>query len=173
MEDRLPPISQPPISQSAVSEPAPGKHRSFIWLEGLACGALATLATPTALLLAVLLGPAMVAALLDRQPGRPIARGVALCSLCGIVGPVRELWAAGHTLGTALALAADPDVLAWAWVAAASGWLLSELVPVTLRVGLEASTLSRAARLRAARARYEAEWGFPPLSDGGGASAGG
>jgi hypothetical protein len=64
-------------------------------------------------------------------------------------------------------------VLAWAWGAAASGWLLSELVPVTLRVVLEASTLSRAARLRAARARYEAEWGFAPLSDGGGAAPSG
>jgi hypothetical protein len=154
-----------------TSEPAPGQHRSFIWLEGLACGALATLATPTALLLAVLFGPALLAALLDRQPGRPVARSIALCSLCGIVAPLRELWAAGHSLGVAVALAADPDVLAWAWGAAAVGWLLSELVPVTVRVVLEASTLSRAAGLRAARARYEAEWGFaPPPPDGGGAA---
>jgi hypothetical protein len=163
MRARLPPTSRP-----ATSRPAPGKHRSFIWLEGLACGALVALATSTALLLAVLLGPALLAALLDRQPGRPAARSVALCSLCGIVGPVRELWAGGgHTLGTALALAADPAVLAWAWGAAATGWLLSELMPVTVRAVLEASTLSRAARLRAARARYEAEWGFPPLPDDG------
>jgi hypothetical protein len=165
MENRL-----SSASEHAASESMPGRHRSFIWLEGLLCGALATLATPTALLLAVLLGPALVAALLDRQPGRPVARSIALCSLCGIVGPMRELWSAGHSLGAALALAADPDVLAWAWGAAACGWLLSELVPVMVRVVLEASTLSRAASLRAARARYEAEWGFAPPPDGGGAS---
>src|SRR5690349_1624154 len=35
----------------------PRRQRSFVWLQGLLCGALATLATPTALLLGVLLAP--------------------------------------------------------------------------------------------------------------------
>ena len=136
--------------------------RSLTWLQGLLCGALVTLATPTALLAGVLFLPALAASVLDRQPGKPVARGIALFGLCGIVGPVLSLWAAGHTLDAAMLLASDPDNLMLAWGAAATGWLLVELTPVAVRAALEAMALSRTARLNAERARYEAAWGFSP-----------
>ena len=138
--------------------------RSLLWLQGLACGALATLATPTAMLLAVLFGPASLAALLDRQPGRPIARCVALCSLSAIVGPVGVLWSAGHTMEAAITLACDIEVVALAWSAAAAGWLLAELLPVGVRMVLELASHSRIAALGLTRQRLEAEWGFPPAT---------
>ncbi len=52
--------------------PTPGtkpqpRQRSLVWLQGLLCGAMATLATPTALLLGVLLGPALLAILFDHE----------------------------------------------------------------------------------------------------------
>src|ERR1041384_3722306 len=47
----------------------PPRQRSFVWLQGLLCGALATLATPTALLLGVLLAPAFLAIALDQAAG--------------------------------------------------------------------------------------------------------
>lgn len=53
--------------------------------KGLLCGALMTLATPTALLLGVLLGPAMLAVVLDREPWRPTGRSVALFSMAASV----------------------------------------------------------------------------------------
>lgn len=67
----------------------PRRQRSFVWLQGLLCGALATLATPTALLLGVLLAPALLAIALDQDPGRPRARSIALFSMAASVGPLR------------------------------------------------------------------------------------
>jgi len=135
-----------------------------IWLQGLLCGALATLATPTAVLLAVLLAPALAALAMDRVPGRPVARSVALCSLAGCVAPVRTLWAAGHTLSTAAALLAYLQPIGIAWTAGAFGWLLAELSPIAVRAVLEALGRARAAKLRAVRTRLVDEWGFaePP-----------
>jgi hypothetical protein len=136
----------------------------MIWLQGLLCGALATLATPTALLLAVLLGPALLALLLDRQPGRPKGRSVALCAMAAAVNPLRILWTSGHTIAVATTILTNPRVLGIAWSAAAAGWLLAEIAPIGVRAVQEALLMSRAARLRAARARLVEEWGFEPPS---------
>jgi hypothetical protein len=121
---------------------------------------LVTLLPTIALLLGVLLGPAIVALVVDHQPGKPAARSVVLCTLAASIGPVRTLWAAGHDLAASLALATDLNVLGTAWSAAAAGWLLAELAPYAVRAGLEALSLSRAAQLRAARDRLMDEWGL-------------
>lgn len=139
---------------------------SQLWLHGLLCGAFATLATPTALLASVLLLPALIASMLDSQPGKPIARSIALSGLCGTVGPVIRLWAIGHTIDAATSLATDSNNLMIAWGAAAAGWLLAEIAPVAVRAILEAMALTRGVRLRAERAKYEAAWGFSPASEG-------
>lgn len=136
------------------------RRHSFVWLQGLACGAVVTLVPASALLLAVLLGPAGLALLLDRDPGRPTARTVLLCSGAACVEPVRALWSAGHTTDAALALLGDIGVIGTAWSAAAAGWLLVELAPVAARIALEAQARARTSRLRAARAKLAAEWGF-------------
>ena len=136
------------------------RRHSFVWLQGLACGAVVTLAPATALLLAVLLGPGGVALVLDRQSGRPIARTVLLCSAAACVAPVRALWAAGHTAQASLALLGDVGIVGTAWSAAAAGWLLVELAPVAARVVLETQGRTKGARLRTARAKLAAEWGF-------------
>lgn len=52
----------------------------------------------------------------------------------------------------------DPRVIALAWAAAAGGWMLAELAPLGLSVGLEAANRARAARLRARRERLLEEW---------------
>ena len=149
-------------AKSGRALPNGGAPRSLIWVQGLLCGGLATLATPTALLIGVLFLPALIANAADHQPGKPIARSVALFGLCGTVGPVLRLWSAGHTLEMAGALATDLDNFLLAWGMAAIGWLLAELAPVAVRAALEASSVTRAARLRAERVKYEAEWGFGP-----------
>jgi len=138
--------------------PAAPRH-SFVWLQGLACGAVVTLAPATALLLVVLLGPGGLALALDRRPGRPVARAVLLCSAAACVEPLRVLWAAGHTTTASVALLGDLGVVGTAWSAAAAGWLMVELAPVVAHVVQEAHAHARAARLRVVRARLAEEWG--------------
>ena len=144
--------------KSAVA--APPRQHSLIWLQGLLCGAMATLATPTAVLLGVLLGPAMLALLFDGEPGRPRARSIALCSMAAAIDPLRTLWLAGHNLTTASALLGNFRVIATAWTAAAAGWLLAELTPLAVRAVLETLAITRTARLQADRDRLVEDWGL-------------
>ena len=122
---------------------------------------LAALATPTALLMGVLLAPGLLAVALDRAPGRPIARTLLLWGLSTTVGPLMTLWKAGHTMEAAFSLAFDPATLAWSWAAAGGGWLLTQLLPVLIRLALESAALSRKLRVRGLRARCAEEWGLP------------
>ena len=139
---------------------APQRQRSLTWLQGLLCGALATVATPTALLLVVLIGPALLAVALDREPGRPRARSIALFGMAASVMPLRTLWTSGHTLTSAVTLLSNPQVVGTAWSAAAAGWLLAEIIPLAVRVALEALSIMRKARLEAERARLIEAWGL-------------
>lgn len=141
---------------------APRQH-SLVWLQGLLCGAMVTLATPTALLLGVLLAPALAALVLDREPGRPRARSIVLFSMAAAVDPLRMLWTADHSIAMAAALL-SPTTVGRAWIAASAGWLLAEVTPIAVRVTLEAISIARAARLRAERTKLVEAWGLeaPP-----------
>jgi len=135
--------------------------RSAIWLQGLVCGSVVTLATPSALLGAVLLAPALLAWRLDREAGRPVARAVLVCALAGAIHPLVRLWLGGHSLALATVLLSDPWSYIASWGAGAGGWMLAELSPLGLRMGLELAAVTRAARLRSQRAQLEREWGIP------------
>jgi hypothetical protein len=138
------------------------RQNSLIWVQGLLCGALVTLATPTALLLGILLAPAIVAVLFDREPGRPRARSIALCGMAASVDPLRTLWTSGHTIGTASALLGNLQVVGTAWSAAAVGWLLAEITPLAVRAVLDALSAARASRLEIERAKLIEAWGLLP-----------
>ncbi len=149
----------PAVTGIVAAQP---RQHSMVWLQGLLCGAMAMLAPPTALLMGVLLGPAVLALLLDRQPGRPKARSVALLGMAASVDPLHSLWVSGHSMSGAAALLGNLHVLGTAWAAEAAGWLLAEVAPVVVRATLEALSISRTAQLRALCTRLAEEWGLDP-----------
>ena len=122
------------------------------------CGIAAAMMPGAAVLLAVLLAPGLVVLLVDQQPGRPIGRAVIVCGLAGSVPPLSAAWSAGLGLDTAAAVMGDMNAVGIAWLAAAAGWLLAELLPLGIRIGLDATSAARAVRLRAARAKLAADW---------------
>lgn len=152
-------------TRTTVPASTPARRGSLIWLQGLACGALLTLATPTAVLGGALLAPGLLALALDRAPGRPVARTVLLFGLAATVHPLWTLWRSAGSVASALALAQDVSGLAAAWAAQGAGWLLTELVPLMVRVGLEAATAARFVRLKAQRNSLCEAWGFPSTPD--------
>ncbi len=142
-----------------VSAPARQRLPSLIWLQGLLCGALVTLAPGMAVLLASFLAPAIAAAVLDRQPGKPRARAAFLLSGAACVSPIRSLWSGSGDLAAALSIALDPSTLLRTWIAAGVGWSLAELGPVALRAAVTFADRIRRRRLEALRDRLREEWG--------------
>jgi len=132
---------------------------SLIWLQGLLCGALVTLATPVAVVLVMLLLPVIGAVMLDRLPGKPRARTAFLFAASCCVSPVRALWAGGGDLATATGIATDANVIGWAWLAAGAGWALAELAPLGMRSALKIWEGIQKNRLIAQRDRLREEWG--------------
>jgi hypothetical protein len=138
---------------------APRAHRgSSNWLSGLACGALLTFATGIALLAGVLLAPAILAAVAESTPGRPVTRAMGLCGAALVLRPVWHLVLAGGTVAAALDVLADPLVIGAAWLAGLCGWALCELVPVAMRIISDLRTSARIGALVAEEAALRAEW---------------
>jgi hypothetical protein len=135
---------------------------SSLWLLGLVCGAVATLATPVALLALALLAPGLGSLLLEREPGRPLSRITLLCGAAAAAGPLASLWQSGQGVAGAFAAAADTRVLAGSWAAQAGGWLLGQIAPLVIRLLLDARAATEATRLRSRRRALETEWGIPP-----------
>lgn len=158
------PTTKQGLTQKPTAEAAAGS-RSVVWLCGLACGILATITPGIATVAAGLLAPGLVALRLDHEPGRPITRTVLTCGLAGCVHPVITLWNSGHSFATAIVIVTDPTTISIAWGAAAAGWLLTQIAPLSVRVALEAFALARSTRLRADRSRITEAWGLDVASN--------
>ena len=131
---------------------------SLIWAQGIAFGIVAALMPTTAALVATLLAPGLLALVLDRQAGRPIARAMLLFGLAAAAMPLRQLWDTPLDIQTGLLAVAQLETLGVAWLAAAVGWFLAELFPVAIHVMLDASSKARTSRLRAAREKLLETW---------------
>jgi hypothetical protein len=134
---------------------------SLLWLQGLVCGAVLAFATPIALLLCVLLAPAVLAAVMDTMPNRAMTRAVFFAALAFTLGPLWHLILAGRGMQQAVDLISDPGVLGPAWLAGACGWALCEVLPVVLRSLAELQATARMAALKSEAAALRAEWDLP------------
>jgi len=126
---------------------------------------MAALAPGLAAHAAMLLAPAILAVVLDRQPGKPVARTIALFALAACVEPMRDLWMGTQAAGGSVSFLLDLQAVGTVWSAAGAGWLLSQLLPVILGIMTEAGSLARAVRLRSARERIIEEWGLEAPTD--------
>lgn len=140
----------------------PGSRAGLPWLQGLLCGIVAAVATPTAVLAGGLLAPAMVLFLLEAAADKPATRCVMLSGLAAATFPLMALWSGGHSMDLAGALLGDPANLLPAWIAQAAGWLAVELAPLAVAALESAQTQARTARLRQERTRLQDAWGIDP-----------
>jgi hypothetical protein len=147
-----------PASQAADQPPA---KASMLWVQGLVCGALLAFATPTALVLGVLMAPALICLLAERGPRHGIARAVALCCGAACLAPVWHLWMSDNGMGTALSILAEPLAVVLAWGSGACAWALCQLLPVLVRTAWDAKEAARAKAIQKQLALYREEWDFP------------
>ncbi len=121
-------------------------------------GGVVAVAPGTALLIAVLLCPAIAFYLTEAARVRPVARAMLLCGSAATFSPIRALWESGNTLAAALDLLSDIACPLLAWGGCAAGWLLYETVHIAARLALEASSRRRIKQLQEENASLRAEW---------------
>ncbi len=119
-------------TSSGTNAPARSKG-SAIWLQGAACGALFAFAPATALLLGVMLAPALACLAADTEPGRGMTRAVAIACMAGALAPTWHLWMAHDQIAVAIALLCDPLSLTLAWGGGACAWALCQVLPAVLQ----------------------------------------
>jgi hypothetical protein len=128
------------------------------WLLGMVCGAVLAFATPTALLAGVLLAPAFLTAVFDRQPRRPVTRVVFVSCAGFTFGPVWHLNSFGASIGQALDMLTDPAVLCPAWLAGACGWAVCEVLPLLLYSVADRQATGQVAALIKEAETLQKEW---------------
>ena len=150
------------LAVAAKSEPPAeaggGRQGSALWIQGLACGACLTFAAPTALLLSILLAPALVCLLVHSGSDRGLLRSVAVACAAASMRPIWHLWLAGDRFDQALASLSDPFVLLLAWGAGASAWALCQVIPVVLCGSWDMQTVARIRTMEAEIKKLNEEW---------------
>lgn len=109
----------------------------------------------------VLLAPAVVGAIFDRDPGRPLLRAMMLPALAAALLPIWQTWRMGSGFDAGLAILSDPATIGWPWVAAAAGWLAAQAGESLAALLMGLRTARRKSALEARLADLDAEWGNP------------
>jgi hypothetical protein len=133
-------------------------RRSWLWLQGAACGGLAAVAPGVACILAILLAPALLLYVTEQTQGRPVARTMLLMGAATTFRPLRIVWDHGLSLISGLDLLGDPAVPLLSWTACGAGWLIIELVTITASQVARAADNRTTSRLRDERDALEKEW---------------
>ncbi len=126
---------------------------------GLILVGLMMFATPAFLLFMVGVVPAMVAVVVDREPGRNATLAVCATNVAGVAPFVVELVISGATMSHALSMMSDVFVLAVMYGTAARGWGLVLGMPKVAAVYINVTNEARVQALRREQKRLVDEWG--------------
>ena len=114
---------------------------------------------PSYIFLMFALAPTMVAALVEKGEYRYAWLCVGGTNVAGAAPYFFDLWAKGHSLGTAVRLLLDIPSMLIVYSAAAAGWLLYLGVPPVVGIFLGVISQRRIATLKAIQKKLVEEWG--------------
>ncbi len=114
----------------------------------------------TALFLAVMLAPSGLMRIAAERPDRRAATAVLLCDLSATIGPLIRLWREfPPDMARALDLLSGLTGVAWAWLAAGLGWLLTEALIFCAWRWLASQHTREAAEIQRKLDKLIEEWG--------------
>lgn len=148
----------PGKSKPAKSAGKGGGAYVFV-LVGLIVLGLMVFAAPALLLFVVGSIPAMVAYIVDREPGRNATLAVAAANFAGVAPFIFELLVAGATMDRALSMLTDVFVIAVMFGTAGIGWLLVLGMPKVATVYIEVTNEAKIKAMRREQKRLVEEWG--------------
>ena len=136
----------------------PKPARPWTWLQGIVCGAVVAIAPGTAVLLAVLLAPALGILATSRPKHDAPVRAMLLAGAASAFMPLRLLWDQGGTLTAALDVLTDPSRPLLSWVACGLAWLGCHVLEAIMRFVDQMRTSASDKALSHERATLLREW---------------
>ncbi|MEP4379041.1 MAG: hypothetical protein ABJ215_00015 [Alphaproteobacteria bacterium] len=147
-------------AKSAPEKPAKKGGGAYVFvLFSVILSGLMIFAAPALLLVAVGCVPAMVAYIVDREPGRNATLAVAAANVAGVAPFVVELLVAGPTMARAMTMLSDVFVIAIMFGTAGIGWLLVLGMPKVAVVYIEVTNETKIKMMRREQQRLVEEWG--------------
>lgn len=120
---------------------------------------LVVFATPAFVVFAVGVIPSLVAAVIDREPGRNATIAVTATNMAGVAPFVMELLMSGGTMSSAIGMINDVFVLAVMYGTAAIGWALVLGMPKVAAVYISVSNDAKSQAMRREQRRLIEDWG--------------
>jgi hypothetical protein len=145
---------------SAGSKLGRGLGGLIVLLLALAGGGLIAMAPDIALPLAILLLPGLLALMLDRSAGCGVARSILLFQGAACVHPVLDAWYRCSGIDGCMNYLAEWQSIVPAWLAAATAWVLTQVLPLGLKILDDFRLRRRQAALVARRQALVEEWGL-------------
>nr|WP_294526084.1 hypothetical protein [uncultured Rhodopila sp.] len=132
----------------------------MLLLVGLAAGGLIAVAPDIAVPAAVLLAPGLVAFMFDPTPGRAVARAMLLFQAAASFQPLSDAWSRCEGMESCMDTVVRPRAVLTVWLMAALAWLLTQALPIGLKLLSDYRVRARRAALAARRDRLVKDWGL-------------
>jgi hypothetical protein len=132
----------------------------MVLLLALASGGLIAFSPDIALPLLLLLLPGLIALVLDRSPGCGVARAMLLFQGAACVRPVMYAWYRCDGIDGCMSFLAEWTAILPVWLAGATSWLLTQILPLGLKLLDDYRLRHRSAALLAQRQALVEEWGL-------------
>ncbi len=132
----------------------------IVLLLALAGGALVALSPDIALPMGILLLPGLLALVLDRSPGCGVARAILLFQLAACVHPVMSAWYSCSGIDGCMSYLGDWQSVLPVWLAAGGAWVLTQVLPMGLKLLDDYRLRRRSAALFERRKSLVEEWGL-------------
>jgi hypothetical protein len=145
---------------SGIAKAGRGLNGLLVLLLALAGGALIAMSPDIALPLAILLLPGLLALMFDRSPGGAVARATLLFQAAACVHPILHAWYRCEGVDGCMADLTDWPSLLAAWLTAAFAWLLTQIVPLGLKMLDDHRVAQRRQTLAERRQTLVEEWGL-------------
>jgi hypothetical protein len=148
-----------PAARRAKGARRAGGARSVGLLLTLGSTAILVMSPASFVLLLVGFLPTVVACVIDREPGLPLAVSVGAMNSVGVLFFAVDLWMGPQSLGAAFALITDVFTLLVMYAAAAMGWIIYLGMPPVAATYLSVSQELRAQKLARHQESLIKEWG--------------
>jgi hypothetical protein len=142
-----------------------GSGALILLLLGIGCGGLVAMSPDIAMPLMVLLLPGLIFLLVDHSPGWGVARAILLFQAAACVNPVSSAWYACSGVDNCMAILATPQTVLEVWLAGCLAWLISQLLPIGLKLLNDMRLQHYRTALEARRLALRTEWGFDSSVD--------